>query len=316
MPIFGLGTWNSPRGEVQKAVECAIDNGYRHIDCAHCYGNEAEVGAAIKAKIDSGVVKREDLWITSKLWNTNHKPEHVERGLDVTLKNLGLDYLDMYLIHWPTAFRFEDDTTIMPSSTGKAFGEEGFLIDMDDSAHYVDTWKKMCEIQKQSTKLRSIGVSNFNIYQLEKVIATGVVPQTNQVEIHAYHPQYELIAFCKAKGIELTAYSPLSSPGRPASMKKADEPVLLQNPTVAEIGKSHNKSPAQVLLRYIIQRDLIVIPKSVTPSRIKKNSEIFDFTLSDTDMESLKNLGTKYQVCVPGIFEHSKFYPFVENYSD
>merc|ERR1712178_322763 len=292
MPIFGLGTWNSPKSEVKQAVEWAIDVGYRHIDCAHLYQNENEVGEAIANKIKEGVVKREDLWITSKLWNTNHLPENVETGLNTSLKNLGLDYLDLYLIHWPTAFKYVDEENLFPG---------GFETpEMDDSANYIDTWKELERIYTETNKLKNIGVSNFNIFQLNRILENcSVVPQVNQVEIHGYFPQNELVDFCKSKDIQLTAYSPLSSPGRPAFMQDDSHPILLQEPKILEIAKNHSKSAAQVLLRWLVQRNIVAIPKSVTESRIKENFEIFDFELGQDQMEVINGLEVKFHMCQP-----------------
>merc|ERR1712048_281260 len=311
MPIFGLGTWNSPKGQVKAAVEWAIDAGYRHIDCAHCYKNEEEVGEAIANKIKQGVVQRSDLWITSKLWNTNHLPENVEKGLNTTLKHLGLDYLDLYLIHWPTAFKYVSESydDLMPG------GFDIEKLETDDSADYVDTWKKLEEIYEKGDKLKNIGVSNFNEFQLNRILDNcKIVPQINQIEIHGYFPQNNLVNFCKSKNIQLTAYSPLSSPGRPAFLKDDSHPVLIQEPKVLEIAKSHDKSAAQILLRWIVQRGIVVIPKSVTKSRIEENFDIFGFSLSQDEMDAISGLKTSLQICVPIPFKKSKFFPFVENY--
>jgi len=312
MPMFGLGTWNSPKGEVKQAVEWAIDAGYRHIDCAHCYENEAEVGEAISNKIKQGIVKREDLWITSKLWNTNHLPENVETGLNTTLKNLGLDYLDLYLIHWPTAFKYAGEDERMPG------GFDIKTLEIDDSADYVETWKCLEKIYRESKKLKNIGVSNFNTFQLNRILnETETVPQINQIEIHGYFPQNELVEFCKSKDIQLTAYSPLSSPGFCMDfLKKNSHPVLIQEPKVVKIGEEHGKSAAQVLLRWILQRGIVVIPKSVTKSRIEQNFGIFDFELNEGQMSVINDLGVSLQICVPEPFKASKFYPFVEKYSE
>lgn len=235
VPALGLGTWKSKPGEVTAAVKAAIDVGYRHFDCAHVYGNEKEVGVAIKDKIAEGVVKREDLWITSKLWNVFHSPEKVEPALKTTLSNLGLEYLDLYLIHWPMGFK--EGGELFPLN---AAGDKILYSDVD----YVDTWKAMEQVVKKGMT-KSIGLSNFNTVQTERVLKiASIKPVTNQVECHPYLNQKKLAAWSKERGIILTAYSPLGSPDRPWA--KPDDPQLLQDPELVAIAKRLGKSPAQV----------------------------------------------------------------------
>lgn len=304
MPRFGLGTWLSEPGKVKAAVEAAIDAGYRHIDCAFCYQNETEVGEAIANKIKEGVVKREDLFITSKLWNTFHRPENVETGLDFTLKDLGLDYVDLFLIHWPTAFEFQQNDQRNP------FPQTEAGMKMDDQAHYVDTWLKLEEIYKKGDKIKAIGVSNFNEQQLTTLLAkASVVPQMQQIECHGYENMASMVKFCHEHKIQVTAYSPLGNPGRPAGLQKGQD-VLMEDAVVLEVAKKHNKSAAQILIKWVIQRDIICIPKSVTPARIVANSEIFDFTISDDDMAKLNGLSKGIKYVYPDRFEPSRFFPF------
>ena len=190
-------------------------------------------------------------------------------------------------------------------------------LEIDDSADYVETWKTLEKIYKKSIKLKNIGVSNFNTFQLTRILnETETTPQINQIEIHGYFPQNELVEFCKSKDIQLTAYSPLSSPGRPAFLKEDSHPVLIQEPKVVKIGEEHGKSAAQVLLRWVLQRGIVAIPKSVTKSRIEQNFEIFDFELSEGQVSVINGLEVSLQICVPEPFKASKFYPFVENYSE
>jgi len=272
MPFLGLGTWKSKPGEVESAVEHALRTGYRHLDCAAFYGNEVEVGAGIVA---SGV-PRSEIFITSKLWNTKHHPDDVEAACRKTLEDLGLDYLDLYLIHWPVAFQRGEDA--LPKN------EDG-TVAYDTEIHPTTTWFAMEKlVEKGLTK--SIGLSNFNSAQIADVLEKGSVkPVTNQVECHHYLGQAKLFGFCKERDISITAYSPLGSPDRPWA--QPGEPLLLDDPKIKAIATRHSKSPAQVLIRWQVQRGIIVIPKSVTPTRIEENANIFDFKLSEEEMKEI-----------------------------
>ncbi|XP_046656768.1 aldo-keto reductase family 1 member B1-like [Daphnia pulicaria] len=278
MPLLGLGTWKSVPGEVEKAVQDAITIGYRHIDCAMVYENEHEVGVALHNVITSGIVKREDLYIVSKLWNSHHRPDLVEAGLRESLKQLQLDYLDLYLIHSPMSFK--ENSGLNPVD------ENGKLI--YSHVDYVETWRAM-EACVQSGLTRSIGLSNFNSYQLQRICDICTIkPVTNQVECHPYLNQEKLLDYCAKRHIVLTAYSPLGSPDRPWA--KPGDPSLLQDPAVLEIAKKHGKSPAQVLIRYQIERGVAVIPKSVSKVRIEENFSVGSFRLSEEDMVKLNSL--------------------------
>jgi len=302
MPIFGLGTWKSEPGKVTAAVKDAIDAGYRHIDCAHCYQNENEVGEALQSKFKDGTVKREDLFITSKLWNTSHSKASVLPALKTTLQALSLDYLDLYLIHWPTGYK--EGGEIFP------LDKDGKTIYSD--VDYVETWLAMEELLGTGL-VRSIGVSNFNKEQLERVLHAGsVVPANNQVEAHPELPQKKLFDFCQSKGISVTAYSPLGSPDRPWAA--ADAPVLMQHPTVLAIAKAHNKTAAQVLIAFQIQRGFICIPKSVTKSRIESNINVFDFTLSAEDLASLEAMDCNGRVVDHIWVKDHPYWPFGTEY--
>lgn len=285
MPQLGLGTWNSPVGEVTQAVKDAIDVGYRHFDCAYVYGNEAEVGEGINAKIAEGVVKREDLFITSKLWNTFHRADLVLPALKMTLENLKTPYLDLYLIHWPFAYKEGGDNFPKDENDKILFSD----------ADFVDTWKALEEaVDLGLTK--SIGISNFNADQTKRILdSCRIKPVTNQVECHPYLTQQKLSAFLKTHDIVLTAYSPLGSPNRPWVTK--DDVVLLEDPKVLALAKKFNKTPAQILVRYQIQRGHVVIPKSVTKNRIASNFNVFDFELSDADIAEINSFECNGRIC-------------------
>ncbi|KAL2309935.1 hypothetical protein Nmel_006169 [Mimus melanotis] len=282
------GTWHSsrlasarfqaPPGKVEEVVKFAIDAGYRHFDCAYFYQNENEIGNAVQQKIKEGVVKREDLFIVTKLWNTFHEKSMVKVGFKKSLAALQLDYLDLYLMHFPMGFKA---------------GEE--LHPLDDKGHsipsdtdFLDTW---------------------------------------EVECHPYLTQEKLVKYCKSKGIAVTAYSPLGSPNRPWA--KPGEPTLMDDPKIKDIAARHHKSPAQilwdpkvlmllvlsqVLIRFLIQRDIIVIPKSDKPHRVEENMKVFDFELSKKEMDVILSFNRNWRAVPVVQAVNHKDYPFKAEY--
>lgn len=279
MPLLGLGTWKSEPGQVSAAVREAIRLGYRHIDCASIYGNEPEIGTAIRDAIAAGEVSRDELWITSKLWSNAHGREAVEPALRRTLQDLGLDCLDLYLIHWP-----------VPLQPGVAFPAGAQDLRPPAEAPLRATWEGM-EAAVAAGLTRHIGVSNFSTTKLADLIANGRIrPEVNQVELHPLLQQPELTAFCAAQGIHLTAYSPLGSLDRPSFTKAADAPVLLEDPVIAAIAAEHGCTPAQVLLAWHVQRGISTIPKSVTPARLAENLAAADIELTPADLDRIAAL--------------------------
>ncbi|KAI9319924.1 NADP-dependent oxidoreductase domain-containing protein [Dichotomocladium elegans] len=288
IPCLGLGTWQSKPNEVYQAVLAALKAGYRAIDTAYickvflhshnlgivdftltCIlldGNEKEVGKAIK---DSGI-PREDIFLTTKMWNTFHRPDKVKEALERSLANLQTDYLDLFLMHWPVAFVPGEDN-VPKDAEGKV---------QLDSTDFTETYAEMEKLL--GDRVRAIGVSNFNIPKLEKLLKTAkVVPAVNQVELHPYLAQKDLVDFCKEHTIHVTAYSPLGSTDSP----------LMKNEKVLELAKKYDATPAQILLSWGIQRGTSVIPKSVTESRIISNFQ--DHKLEDADFQALNDLVTE-----------------------
>lgn len=281
MPALGLGTWKSAPGEVAAAVREAIRVGYRHFDCAPLYANENEIGSALAAAITAGEVKREDLWITSKLWNSFHGRENVVPALRRTLADLRLSYLDLYLIHWPVALQ---------QRIGSGYPQSASDFRAPGEAPLAGTWAGLEDAYSLGL-CRNIGVSNFSVSKLERLSRSArITPVVNQVESHPYLPQVKLLQYCTDNGIVLTAYAPLGSGDRPARVRTAEDPNLMTDSVITAIATRRGLSPAQVMIAWAIQRGTAVIPKSANPARIAQNFAAASIELTDAEMGAIAGI--------------------------
>ncbi|MFL1999011.1 aldo/keto reductase [Lysinibacillus irui] len=250
MPLVGYGVFRVPEGDdLAEAVKTAIAKGYRSIDTAQVYRNEESVGRGIRAAIEEGLVTRDELFITSKVWNDGLSYDETLAAYDSSLEKIGLDYLDLYLVHWPG---------------------------IDEN--YIDVYKALEKIY-QDDRVRSIGVSNFHVHHLEKLLKeTTVVPVINQIEFHPHLTQEEVRAYCQDKGIQVEAWSPLMNG------------FLLEEALIQELASKYDKTPAQIVLRYDVQHNVVTIPKTMTPTRMVENLDVFNFSLTDEEMAQLDAL--------------------------
>uniref|UniRef100_A0A1Q3FWT7 Putative aldo/keto reductase family n=1 Tax=Culex tarsalis TaxID=7177 RepID=A0A1Q3FWT7_CULTA len=303
IPQIGLGTYLTRGEEGIRAIKQAIDIGYRHIDTAYRYGNEREVGQAVRDKIAEGFIAREDLFITTKLWNSFHSPRHVAEAFGRSLANLKLEYVDLYLMHMPMALAFRGfgEADLIPYDTqGKVACSE---------VNFCDTWRAMEQLVRTG-QVRSIGVSNFNRTQLRRLLAEATIrPVTNQVECNPGFNQKPLIEFCRAEDITVTAFSPMGRANRSDSSCGVTANVLT-DARVARIGAKYGKSNAQIVLRYLIDIGTIPIPKPCNRAETLENIDIFDFQLTADEIGLMDGFANGKRAVPLKYYSHHRDYPF------
>ena len=309
----GLGLWKIEQESTAHVVQEAIECGYRHFDSACDYGNEVQTGEGLTAALSKGSAKREDLWITSKLWNTYHRREHVRSALEKSLRDLQLDYLDLYLMHFPIAQKHVPIETRYPP---------GWFTDPDtqqpaveaDRVPIIETWRAMEELV-QTGLVKEIGVCNFGCSLLRDLLNQAEIPPAMlQIEMHPYLTQEKLTRFCHESNIGVTAFSPLGAQSYfQLNMAEANE-SLLEHDAIKAIASQHERSAAQVLLRWGVQRGTSVVPKTSNMDRLKENLAIYDFALSDEEMAAIAGLNRNRRFNDPGDFCESAFNTFFPIY--
>jgi D-xylose reductase len=312
MPAVGLGLWKIDKAAAARTVEDSIRIGYRHFDSAYDYGNEVETGVGLQQALKNGLCKRDDLWITSKLWNTYHEPQHVRPALEKALEFLQLDYLDLYLIHFPIALKFVPFERYPP---GWFYDPNVAKPRMEPArVPIADTWGAMEELVKAGF-VRHIGVSNFGTSLLRDLLSYAAIPPAVlQVEMHPFLTQEKLVRFCREQGIAVTAFSPLGATSYYSIGMAGEGDSALEQPVVAQIAARHGKSPAQVLLRWGVQRGTAVIPKSTRTERLRENLDIFDFELAANEMAAITGLNRNRRFNDPGVFCEAAFNTFFPIY--
>lgn len=313
IPSVGLGLWKVADSACPQLIEDAVDAGYRHFDCACDYGNEAAVGEGFSRVLEQGKCTREDLWVTSKLWNTFHRPEHVELACRKTLTDLKLDHLDLYLIHFPIAQKFVPIEERYPPGWFADPDAENPVMEFDRVA-IADTWQAM-EKLKTDGLVSNIGVCNFGTSLLRDLLNyADIRPTVLQVESHPYLTQDKLLQFCHEQQIAYTAFSPFGALSYHELGMAASDDSLLTRSDISNIAEAHQKSAAQVLLRWGIQRGTAVIPKTSSRVRLAENIDVFDFELTDSEMKTIGDLNLNRRYNDPGVFCQSAFNTFCPIY--
>ena len=314
MPAVGLGIWKIDPEATAQAVEDAISIGYRHIDSACDYGNEAEAGEGIKAAIAGGHCSRDDLWVTSKLWGTYHRPEYVRAACERSLSDLGLDYLDLYLMHFPIALRYVDFADRYPP--GWIYDPEDAETSMEvDAVPLHETWAEM-EKLVDAGLVKQIGICNFTSGLLIDLMAySRIKPVMLQLESHPFLTQERLLRLAGDFGLAVTAFSPLGSLSYVSIDMATEADTVLTAPPVVAAAERLQRTPAQVVLRWGVQRGTAIIPKTTRPERLRENLALFDFELSDAEMAAISSLDQHRRFNDPGDFcekAFGKFYPIYD----
>jgi D-xylose reductase len=313
LPPIGLGLWKVPNVSTAHLVQQAIAAGYRHLDCACDYGNEREVGAGIGAALASGACRREELWVTSKLWNTFHAAEHVRPALERSLRDFGLDYLDLYLIHFPIAQAFVPFETRYPP---------GWFFDPDAPkpgmkfarVPLAETWGAMEELVDAGL-VRHIGVCNYGTALLSDLLSYARIrPAVLQIELHPFLTQEKLVRFARESGLAVTAFSPLGAQSYFSIGMAGSDELVLEHPTIRDIAWLHGRTPAQVVLRWAIQRGTSVVTKTTRADRLRENLAIHDFELSAEEMAAISALDRNRRFNDPGVFCATAFNTFCPIY--
>ena len=314
MPAIGLGLWKIARDMTAETVVKAISTGYRHLDCAADYGNEPEVGLGIRQALAQGLVRREELWVTSKLWNTFHRREHVRAACERSLSDLGLDYLDLYLVHFPIALKYVDFATRYPPEwihdpTAKHPRME------PDAVPLHETWAAMEDLVTAGL-VREIGVCNYNTGLVHDLMATARIrPAMLQIEAHPFLTQERLLRLAQGYGLAVTAFSPLGALSYlELGMADVNDSVLEQ-PVVKAAAARLGRSAAQVVLRWALQRGTAIIPKTSRPERLGENLALFDFSLTEEEMRDFGKLNRNRRFNDPAVFcdqAFDCFYPIYD----
>jgi D-xylose reductase len=314
LPAVGLGFWKIPNASTSQLAVEAAKIGYRHFDCASDYGNEVQVGQGLGQIFREGICRRDELWVTGKLWNTYHRKQHVRRACERTLKDLQLDYLDLYLIHFPISLAYVPFEHRYPA--GWHYDPESKTPKMiPDSVPISETWEAM-ERLVEAGLVMTAGVSNFGVSLIRDLLAYARIrPTVLQVESHPYLVQSKLMRYCQQENIAVTAFSPLGAPSYvPLGMASPSDSVLEQ-PVVKQIAKEVGRSAAQVVLRWGVQRGTAVIPKTEQIHRLKENLSLFDFELTPEHMAMISGLDRNQRFNDPGVFCEQGFgcyYPIYE----